>query len=187
MIKTFLYVVCIGTALALVGQAPTAPQYTSDGRMIFPKDYRRWVFLSSGLGMTYGPAGNTDGAGNPRFDNVFVNPAAYQAFLQTGTWPDKTVFILEIRRSESKVSINNGGRVQGGIVAVEAEVKDASRFPATWAFFDFSDTFQAKAIPATAGCYSCHREHGAVDNTFVQFYPTLNEVAKAKGTLRGNQ
>jgi cytochrome c553 len=41
-----------------------------------------------------------------------------------------------------------------------------------------------KQIPATAACYSCHAEHGAVDNTFVQFYPTLLDVAKEKGTLR---
>jgi hypothetical protein len=188
MKRLLCFVLAIGATLTALGQAPApAPQYTADGRLIFPKDYRQWVFLSSGLGMTYGPAGNTDGAGNPRFDNVFVNPAAYKSFLETGTWPDKTVFILEVRRSDSKVSINSGGRVQGALVAVEAGVKDVARFPGGWAFFDFSDTFQAKAIPATANCYSCHREHGAVDNTFVQFYPTLYEVAKKKGTLKSKE
>ncbi|HYU45886.1 MAG TPA: cytochrome P460, partial [Terriglobales bacterium] len=29
----------------------------------------------------------------------------------------------------------------------------------------------------------CHEQHGAVDTTFVQFYPTLLEIAKKKGTL----
>jgi hypothetical protein len=38
-------------------------------------------------------------------------------------------------------------------------------------------------IPTTAGCYSCHSEHGAVNTTFVQFYPTLLPIAKLKGTL----
>jgi len=188
MMKLSLCVLCLGVVLAVIGQSPAAPsvlQYTAEGKLNLPKDYRQWVFLSSGLGMTYGPAGPTDGAGNPRFDNVFVNPASYQSFLQTGTWPEKTMFVLEVRRSESKVSINNGGRVQGDLLAIEANVKDSSRFPATtWAFFDFSDTFQAKPIPAAASCYSCHRTNGAVDNTFVQFYPTLLEVAKKKGTLR---
>ena len=37
--------------------------------------------------------------------------------------------------------------------------------------------------PTTASCYSCHSEHAAVDTTFVQFYPTLLPIAKAKGTL----
>ena len=99
-------------------------QYTKDGMMILPKDYREWVFLTSGLGMTYGPAGTTDRGGNPRFDNVFVNPDAYKAFLQTGTWPDKTILILEVRGSDSKVSINKDGRVQTNTVGVEAHVKD---------------------------------------------------------------
>jgi hypothetical protein len=38
-------------------------------------------------------------------------------------------------------------------------------------------------IPHDAECYSCHLAHAAVDTTFVQFYPTLLPVAKAKGTL----
>src|SRR5258706_2938844 len=108
MTKTALYILGICVALAVIGQAPqtapSAPEYTTDGRLNFPKEYREWVFLTSGLGMTYGPAGNTDGVGNPRFDNVFVKPAAYQSFLQTGTWPDKTMFVLEVRRSGSKGS-----------------------------------------------------------------------------------
>ena len=36
----------------------------------------------------------------------------------------------------------------------------------------------------TATCYACHSTNGAVENTFVQFYPTLLEVATRKGTLR---
>src|SRR5215467_5706017 len=76
------------------------PQYTREGEMLLPANYREWVFLSSGLGMTYGPAGKTDAAGNPRFDNVFASPSAYRAFLRTGAWPDKTILIREVRKSE---------------------------------------------------------------------------------------
>jgi acyl carrier protein phosphodiesterase len=38
-------------------------------------------------------------------------------------------------------------------------------------------------VPTEAACYSCHTQHAAVDTTFVQFYPTLLEIAKKKGTL----
>ena len=38
-------------------------------------------------------------------------------------------------------------------------------------------------IPTNMDCYSCHSSHGAVDTTFVQFYPTLLDIAKQKGTL----
>ena len=42
-------------AVAMLGAHD--PQYTSDGAMRLPANYREWVFLSSGLAMTYGPAG----------------------------------------------------------------------------------------------------------------------------------
>jgi len=55
--------------------AQDGPQFTKDNRLIPPKNYREWIFLSSGLGMTYGPADGVPEA-NPRFDNVFVNPSS---------------------------------------------------------------------------------------------------------------
>jgi len=60
--------------LTLVAQTTSsdAPQFTQDGQLVLPKDYREWVYLSSGLGMTYGPTAQAD-QGNPMFDNVFVN------------------------------------------------------------------------------------------------------------------
>jgi hypothetical protein len=161
------------------------PQFAAGGQLLLPKNYREWVFLSSGLGMTYGPAAEALRDRNPGFDNVFVNPAAYRVFMATGKWPDKTMFVLEVRASESKGSINNGGRFQSGVQALEAEVKDEERFPNKWAFFGFGTSPNpAKMIPAGASCYSCHATNGAVDNTFVQFYPTLLEIAKSKGTLK---
>jgi hypothetical protein len=170
-------------AVMLAAQSSTdGPQYTQDGRLMKPKDYRQWVFLSSGLGMTYGPAAQANQA-NPMFDNVFVNPAAYKYFLETGRWPDKTMFILEIRRSAGKGSINNGGHYQTSVVAVEAAVKDESRFAQRWAYFGFDGKDTTTALPATSGCNSCHSQNAAVENTFVQFYPDLLEIATRKNTL----
>jgi hypothetical protein len=165
-----------------------APQFTSDGKLLFPKNYREWVFLSSGLGMTYGPAAANSEADHPRFDNVFVARPAYDAFLTSGKWPDKTIFVLEIRSSESKGSINKDGHFQGDIVGIEAEVKDEARFsndPKKWRFFGFNDRpASAPSFPASATCYACHSKNAAVDNTFVQFYPSLRKIAQEKGTFK---
>ena len=60
--------------------------------------------------MSYNPAMNM---GHHMFDNVFVNPEAYKAFLNTGTWPDKTVMVLEGRGAQSRGSINKAGNFQG--------------------------------------------------------------------------
>ena len=156
--------------------------YASDGSLLFPKNYREWVFLSSGLDMSYNPRAAM--AGQSMFDNVFVNPEAYKAFLETGTWPDKTVLVLEVRGAANKGSINHSGEFQTSeLMGTEVHVKDVSRFQGNWAFFDFEDETSGKLIPRRADCYSCHEQHAAVDTTFVQFYPTLLNLAKKKGTL----
>ncbi len=170
------------SCVALIAQTDSVIQYRQDGSMALPKDYRQWIFLSAGINMTYGPAAGTND--HPRFENVFVNPSAFAQFQKTGTWPDKTVLVLEIRNSDSKVSINKDGRVQTGIAAVEAHVKDASR--GGWAFYAFRDTDRGTPFPRSADCFTCHEQNGAVDSTFVQFYPTLAEIARKNGTLKAS-
>jgi len=171
-----------GPSPAVVAAATDfAPAYAPNGDMLPPTNYREWIYLSSGIGMSYFPTP----ADTPAFDNVFVNPEAYRSFVATGTWPDKTVMVLEARGAESKGSINQSGHYQStALRGVEVHVKDIARFPGGWAFFDFaSPTANGKLFPPTASCYSCHRQHAAVDTTFVQFYPTLLPIARDKKTL----
>jgi Cytochrome P460 len=161
--------------------AANLPEYTADGQLKFPGNYREWVYLSSGIDMSYGPGA---GMNHSMFDNVFVNPEAYKHFVANGTWPDKTMLVLEVRGAESKSAINKAGHYQGTeVMGREVHVKDESRFPGKWAFFGFDAAPTAKMFPTEMECYSCHAKHTAVDTTFVQFYPTLIEIAKKKGTL----
>jgi hypothetical protein len=164
------------------GSSPSeTPSYTADGRMLFPERFREWIFLTSDLDMSYNPGMQMS---TSTFGNVFVNPAAYRVYQATGTWPDKTVLVLEHHVAGGNSSINKAGHFQAAALSeIEIHVKD-SRFSGRWAFFSFSDNNPAKEIQHSASCYSCHAQHGAVDNTFVQFYPTLIEVAKAKGTYQ---
>ena len=90
------------------------------------------------------------------FDNVFVNPEAYKTFVNTGTWPDKTILVLEQRVARGKGSINQSGNFQGDVAGLELHVKDEARFPGKWAFFAFGGEKTAKAVPTSADCYSCH-------------------------------
>ena len=171
-------------ASALMAQGP---EYTADGKLIRPENYREWIYLSSGLGMTYGERSNPD----PSFDNVFVSPPAYREFIATGHWPEKTMFILEVRAASSHGSINKGGHFQTNLIAIEAEVKDSTRFAETWAYFGFGGTpgspgKTARALPKGSACQTCHSKNGAVENTFVQFYPTLLETAQRHGTLKAS-
>ena len=179
----------LGAAVSLAGvlasqaQAPKpVARYTADGKMEFPADYRTWVFLSAGVDMSYSENAQAAAAGGHAFDNVFVDHAAYDGFMKTGRWPEGTVFALEIRRGSGKGSINKGGQFQTNRLAVEVHVKD-KRFPSGWAFFPFRGEAPATVLPQTSDCNVCHQDHGAVDTTFVQFYPTLLPVAEAKKTF----
>jgi hypothetical protein len=159
----------------------SAPAYAANGDMLPPTNYREWIYLSSGIGMSYTPSP----ADMSTFDNVFVNPEAYRSFVATGTWPDKTMMVLEGREARSNASINQHGHFQGTtMTGLDVHVKDVARFPGGWAFFDFaSPTANGKIFPPAAACYSCHQAHGTVDTTFVQFYPTLLPIAQQKKTL----
>jgi hypothetical protein len=162
-----------GAALA---QGASHLNYTADGKMLRPQDYRTWVFLSSGFDMSY-----TDSAEAKahQFNNVFVNREAYDGFLKTGTWPDKTVLVLELRGGSNDDPVLKRGQFQAGApMGVETHVKDEAK--GGWAFYGFGkDGASATMMPKTATCYACHAEHGRADNTFAQFYPELaGKIAK---------
>jgi hypothetical protein len=193
LIATSAVCLLIGVlAFTLVADSPkavhaasgNAPAYDKDGNLLPPTHYREWVYLSTGIDMSYAPK-TAEMKDHSMFDNVFVNPEAYASFLQTGSWPDKTVMVLEVREARDRGSINLQGHYQGTqIMGFEVHVKDESRFSGKWAFFDFdSPAGNGTLIPEKAPCYTCHLAHGAVDTTFVQFYPTLLPVAQKKGTL----
>jgi len=171
----------------MAAQQPAAdgPSLQNDGVLAFPENYREWMFLSAGLGMNYGP--NAPAAGQPQsFTNVYVNPSSYRAFMNTGAWPDRTMFVLEIRGSATEGSINRSGFYQTAVRAIEANVKDA-RLPGGWGFFNFGNKTAAVApLPQSATCYTCHAENTAVEHTFVQFYPSLMDVAKRMGTVKAD-
>jgi hypothetical protein len=164
------------------GATGDLPQYTSEGKLLRPVDYRRWVFASSGYGMSYSQQAD----GMQMFTNVFVKPGAYDYFLANGKWPDKTVFVLEEYASTSHGSINKHGSYQTEFMGLDVEVKDEARFADKWAYFNFAGQQKsAEAItPSRNDCWNCHDQNAAVEHSFVQFYPELRKVAKAKGTLK---
>ncbi|MGA9585926.1 MAG: cytochrome P460 family protein [Terracidiphilus sp.] len=188
----FVCLLAAACALSFISRSPqvvradndAAPAYAANGDLLPPKNYREWIYLTSGIDMSYSPKA-MDMQDHSVFDNVFVNPSAYRSFVATGTWPDKTVMVLEVRGAKSKGSINHSGHFQDTeIMGFEVHVKDEASFPGKWAFFDFdSPDKNGTLIPNDAPCYTCHAAHAAVDTTFVQFYPTLLPIAKAKGTL----
>jgi hypothetical protein len=166
--------------LALLVLAAGAALAQETEKMAVPADYGQWVFLTASMDLNYTTAA---APGHHMLDNVFVNPEAYAAFVKTGAWPNKTILIKENRMAQSAGTLSKAGYFQADVMNLEIHIKDEAR-PGKWAFFVSSDGKAAGALmPQSANCYSCHQDHAAVDTTFVQFYPTLMPIAKAKGVL----
>lgn len=159
-------------------------RYTADKKLIRPQNYREWIYLSSGLGMNYGPVGARNGnPAPPQFTNVFVNPSSYREFMKTGKWPDKTIFALEIYSSATHSNPNKQGNFQDAFLALEAEVKDSST-PEGWRYYGFGNGSNEAAAFRRESCFDCHEQNAAVEHSFTQFYPQLLDVAIAAGTLK---
>lgn len=185
MTKTVQAAILLTLAALACRAQQSAPQYTNQGEMLLPRDYRQWDFLSSSVAMNY-PADEGPG-GHPMFGNLFVQPSARKQFDKTGTWPDKTILLMEMRgvgRAAADDSfLSKDAQFQTELMGYEAHVKDSSR--GGWAFYFIpKDASSGKAFDKTAKCFSCHADHGAVDTTFVQYYPTLISAAKKHGTYK---
>lgn len=172
-------VACLVLMAAAGDEKGPKPRYDDKGRSTRPSDYREWMFLSAGFGMNYSP----EPGSHEMFTNVFVQRWAYQEFLNSGKWPEQSMFVIDERDAASRSSINQKGHYQTDLMGLAVEVKDSRRNPETWAYYAFSgDGSTAEAMPKGNPCWSCHDAHAAVEHTFVQFYPTLKPVAKKFGT-----
>jgi Cytochrome P460 len=179
--RTLLLITLLAGALAMAPDAnPAAPQFVAGNQLVRPEGYHEWVFAGSSLGMSYQK--NSSYNDQPEFHNVYISPGAYREFRSTGRFPEGTVMVLEILAAGGNSSINKAGKFEDKILGIEASVKDSKRFPEKWAYFSFfgpkgAPLAQAKPFPKD-DCWSCHNQHGEVDNVFVQFYPVLREAQK---------
>ena len=158
---------------ALANFVAGVPTYTSEGALLLPENYQEWVFVGASTGLSYSEGARSDGLG--MFHNVYITPPAYRRFTETGEFPEQTMFALAMYEPSQKDDLVRGGFFEGEFTALEFAVKDSARFDGGWAYFNFSGAngVRPQAQPIQQGCAGCHREHGAVDNDFGQFYPML--------------
>jgi len=183
MKTVFCSIALVAACLVVLAAAPeeksSKPQYDEKGQLVRPADYREWMFLSAGYGMNYSPGPGS----HEMFTNVFVQRWAYLEFVNSGKWPEQSMFVIDERDAASRSSINQKGHYQTDLMGLAVEVKDSAHNPEKWAYYAFdAEDKAAGAMPKGNGCYACHDAHAAVEHTFVQFYPTLKVVAKKYGT-----
>jgi hypothetical protein len=163
------------------------PEYTGDGQLKLPVGFESWVFVGANLGIEYRednskdpPAAKNsdDKLKGANFHNVYIDPDAFEHFVKTGKFPDKTMLVLDIYKAEAGEPRNivSQGLFPGKQKEIAVAVKNSARPDGSktdWAYYDFPlGQKTAKAFPDKA-CYDCHLQHADRDNVWVQFYPIL--------------
>ena len=169
------------------------PEFTAEGAVVAPTDWRDWVFVGTPLTPN---ALNGGEAAFPEFHNVYIEPSAWEHFSETGEFANGTQIAKElvlIRDSENgndpatgaSFEVSGQGYFQGEFAGLEISYKDTERFadePGGWVYYSFGHQPEpynktAEAFPAEA-CNSCHETSAATDFVFTQFYPVLRAAMK---------
>jgi len=134
----------------------TAGLLGSDNRLHLPDDFRDWELIGTSSQFAHS-------AGASAVQSIYLNAQGYREYRRTGRFPEGTVIVLESAGTLS------------------ASVKDR-RFAEGWGFFEFTEgngnkPKEAQPLAETAQCLSCHRDRGATDHVFTQFYPVLRSAS----------
>jgi len=172
-----------GAAPAAGTTGDTVPRYAGDS-LIRPNGVERWVLAGASMGLGYSQPSGADAAAGAAatggmFHNVYIEPTAYEHYVRTGKFRDKTMMAMTLYEPGQKVHPSKQGFFEGDFIALEVSVKDTKRFPGSWAYFNLGKGAPGSKAVANPrqGCQACHAQNAADDNVFVQFYPTLRAVS----------
>lgn len=154
------------------------PRFTPAGELMRPEGWEAWILAGTSMGLTYAESATTPGPGEPPGDflNVYIQPWAYGRLMETGEFPEGTMFVLAGADPIRKADPARGGFYQGELSLLEVHLKKKDLHESGWGFYGFGGGEEtASLIPGEAACYSCHRDEAAFDQVFVQFYPAMRE------------
>ena len=185
-LTTALTLVCSIALSDSTGTQVRGPVYTDDGHLTLPEDYREWVYcLSTGFDMAYSP----DGHESPVCSTMSLSSRARTRLsLPPAPGPIRPCWCSKYagRKTRSSRSTRAGTIKTPMSVGREIFMRQGhGAFSGRLGVLRIR-RHQARENDTANGrmlCHLCHRDHAAVDNTFVQFYPTLLPIATAKGTL----
>jgi len=160
------------------------PEYDQEGRLLRPIGYEKWIVVGTSIGLDYSDSDKEDPNHPGMFHNVYLQREAFEHYVETGAFPEQTVFIVTNNKSQpakTKGTVSRSGFVAAPTSGLEIAIKDTERYPDGWGYFMFHDQpgkSDSTVRAAERGferkdCYDCHAEHGETDNVFTQFYSVL--------------
>ncbi len=168
------------TNTALVRQR-YLPEYTKDGDLVLPKNWRTWVYVGSPLT----PDALNNGKANfPEYHNVYIEPGSYELYKKTGQFPEGTIMFKELQRVLGPQQFPDGSTEQpsgrGYFPGVmNGADKDTKRYADSggWGFYNFNHgepkAPTAKVKPKSE-CTFCRIASAKKDQVSTQFYRELD-------------
>ena len=158
-------------------EARFSPHVDRDGNISLPKGYKQtWVHLGDWA------VAKKPGEAIHEIHNVYTQPETIGAFNKTGQFPDGTVLVKEVRKTEQ-------GRLTTGHAAWSTDVKiwfvmikdRKKRFDDSehwgdgwgWALFEAEDPSKNVSAGYDTSCISCHAPAEDTDWVYTYGYPEL--------------
>lgn len=175
-------------ASAVKGMA--LPEYDKEGNLLRPTGFEKWVVVGTSIGLGYSDGGRADPNDPGTFHNVYLQSEAFDHYVESGEFPEQTVFVVTNQRSQpakTKGPVSRTGFVAAATSGLEIAIKDSKKYPDGWAYFMFHDKPGKSPTGRSAeraferkDCFDCHAEHAAKDNVFTQFYSVLTDAREKR-------
>ena len=157
---------------------PAAAVVDDQGNLHVPSDYRTAYEM---LG-TWAVA-NDEGAGSKEMHMVFASPGTIAAYRKGGRFPDGTVLVKEVFKTDTEDmttgTVSHAGTLAGWFVMVKDGV---GRFPGNklwgdgwgWSWFDAANPRKTTSTDYATDCQACHVPARESDWIYTQGYPVLS-------------
>ena len=157
---------CLGLlSAAVVGSITAFAAESADGLKL-PASFRNWYHVNTMVIAKGSPLFETMGG----MHNVYVNSIGETALKQGGSYPDETVFLVDLH----EFTISDGSYVEGPRKATAIMLKDKNKYASTggWGWQAWAGGDPAKPIvtDATKQCFECHqarKDHDYVYSTYI--------------------
>jgi hypothetical protein len=175
----------VTVAISAYGQSETRLPYKGTtaavvdgkGNMHVPVDYRTsYQMLGS-----WAVAADS-GPGSKQLHVVYASPGTIAAYRKTGHFPDGTVLVKEVYKTNTNPmttgTVSSAGTLSGWFVMVR---DDVGRFPENklwgdgwgWSWFDAADPKKTTSTDYKKDCQGCHIPAQASDWIYTTGYPPL--------------
>ena len=133
----------------------------------YPRDYRKWVHVKSGLIGPQNPAFARYGG----IHHIYANERAMEGYA-AGRFPDGSVIVFDLLETKE----SSGATVEAERRFIDVMIKDSERYAETggWGFEEFKGnklTEGSLTAQERTACYSCHTGVKGHDFVFSAFRP----------------